>query len=143
MLRNEISTLLNIDVETLRFYEARMLISKPARLENGYRFYSNKNIEEIKFLQHCRSLGISLDEIKTLKDLANNAKDCSSANQIINKNLLLIETKIGELHLLQKQLISLSNRCNTNGSSANCGIVKSLVADSTRFTNTKMKSFKY
>lgn len=143
MLRNEISTLLNIDIETLRYFEARMLISKPARLENGYRFYSNKNIEEIKFLQHCRSLGIALDEIKTLKDLANNAKDCSSANQIINKNLLLIETKIRELHLLQNQLISLSNRCNTNGSSTNCGIVKSLVADSTKFTNTKMKSFKY
>ena len=82
MLRNEVSHLLGIDSETLRFYENRHLMTGPARLSNGYRSYNAKNIEEIKFIQHCRSLGIGLDEIKTLKELAQSSNDCSSANLI-------------------------------------------------------------
>lgn len=133
MLRNEASTLLGIDSETMRYYESRNLITKPSRLSNGYRSYSEKNLEEIKFIQHCRSLGISLEEIKVLKELTTTPSDCSSANTIINKNLTLIEVKIAELKNLQKQLLSLSSRCHTKGLSDNCGIVKSLVKNSLAF----------
>lgn len=133
MLRNEVSTLLGIDYETMRYYESRNLITKPSRLSNGYRSYSEKHLEEIKFIQHCRSLGICLEEIKVLKELTITPSDCSSANNIINKNLTLIEVKIAELKNLQKQLLSLSSTCHTKGSSDNCGIVKSLVKNSLAF----------
>ena len=133
MLRNEISNLLKIDGETIRYYESRNLITRPLRLRNGYRTYSEKNIEEIKFIQHCRSLGISLEEIKILKELTLPSNDCSNANFIIEKNLKLIETKITELSNLQKQLLNLSARCHTKGSTDNCGIVKSLVKESLNF----------
>lgn len=133
MLRKEVAKILDIDSETMRYYESRSLITKPSRLSNGYRNYSPKNIEEIKFIQHCRSLGIGLEEIKVLKDLTQSTADCSSANAIVEKNLKLIELKIAELNNLQEQLLSLSNRCQTLGSSANCGIVKSLVKESMSF----------
>lgn len=133
MLRNEVSALLDIDSETVRYYESRNLITKPKRLDNGYRSYSKKNLEEIKFIQHCRSLGISLEEIKTLKELTVTPSDCSSANSIIDKNLSLIEVKIAELKNLQTQLLSLSKTCSSKGSSESCGIVKSLVKDSLKF----------
>lgn len=130
MLRNEVSKLLEIDSETIRYYETRQLLTRPSRLSNGYRSYNEKNIEEIKFIQHCRSLGIGLEEIKILKELIHSSNDCSSANEIIEKNLKLIELKITELNHLQKQLINLSDRCHIKGPSDNCGIVKSLVKDS-------------
>jgi len=133
MLRNEVAKILDIDSETMRYYETRNLITSPSRLSNGYRTYSEKNIEEIKFIQHCRSLGIGLEEIKILKDLTQSSADCSSANSIVEKNLKLIELKIAELKNLQEQLLSLSDRCHTKGSSANCGIVKSLVKESMSF----------
>lgn len=130
MLRNEISALLDIDSETMRYYESRNLITKPLRLSNGYRTYTDKHLEEIKFIQHCRSLGISLDEIKMLRELTVTPSDCSSANAIIAKNLSLIETKIKELKSLQVQLKGLSKSCQASGSSDKCGIVKSLVKNS-------------
>ena len=133
MLRSEISKILDIDSETMRYYELRNLITKPSRQSNGYRTYTKKHLEEIKFIQHCRSLGISLEEIKILKALTIKPSDCSSANGIINKNLSLIEVKIKELKNLQKQLLSLSNTCQTKGSSDDCGIVKNLVKDSLNF----------
>lgn len=133
MLRSQVSSLLEIDIETIRYYEKLNLITKPQRLSNGYRSYSDKNLEEIKFIQHCRSLGIGLEEIKTLNDLKTSTSDCSSANIIIEKNLILIEQKILELNHLQKQLENLSTRCRVKGTSENCGIVKSLVRESLSF----------
>lgn len=133
MLRNEVSTLLGIDSETMRYYETRNLITKPARLSNGYRSYNEKHLEEIRFIQHCRSLGISLEEIKILKELSVKPSDCSSANEIIERNLSLIEVKILELKNLQKQLINLSGMCKSKGPSNNCGIVKNLIKDSLAF----------
>lgn len=133
MLRNEISALLDINPETVRYYESCSLISKPSRLNNGYRSYNKKHLEEIKFIQHCRSLGISLEEIKILKELTVTPNDCSSANVIIEKNLSLIEVKIADLKNLQLQLMSLSNTCNTKGTSDKCGIVKSLIKNSLNY----------
>lgn len=133
MLRNEVSTLLDIDSETIRYYESRALISSPIRLSNGYRSYNQKNIEEIKFIQHCRSLGIALDEIKTLKELTESSDDCSSANSIIKKNLALVENKIRELTNLHQKLLGLTDRCHTSGPSDNCGIVKGLIKESKQF----------
>lgn len=140
MRRTQVSELVDIDKETLRYYERLNLISRPQRLSNGYRTYNEKNLEEIKFIKHCRSLDIPLVEIKSLMLLRENTNDCSDANQIIKKNMDLIEEKIKDLNLLYKQLKSLSGRCKNKGPSKNCGIVKSLIADSKKRTKTRTKN---
>lgn len=126
MLRSEVAKHLGIDLETIRFYEKQALISKPKRLDNGYRSYSKENLVELKFIQHCRSLGISIDEVRTLKELPSLSEDCSQAKIIIEKNLNLIEKKIENLKNLKAQLKALADSCFTAGSPNNCAIVKSL-----------------
>lgn len=126
MLRNEVAKKLGIDIETIRFYEKENLISKPVRLDNGYRSYSKDNLVELKFIQHCRSLGVSIEEVRTLKDIQNLSADCSQANAIIEKNLDLIEQKIEDLKNLRTQLKTLSESCFKTGAAKDCGIVKSL-----------------
>lgn len=126
MLRNEVAKYLGMNIETLRFYEKEKLISQPARLENGYRSYSKEAVSEIKFIKHCRSLGLSLEEIKILKGIQGNSVDCSLANEIINTNLKLIEEKISNLKSLKSQLKILADLCVETGAAKDCGIVKSL-----------------
>lgn len=126
MLRSEVAKHTGIDIETIRFYEKESLISKPERLENGYRSYSKENLVELKFIQHCRSLGISIEEVRTLKDISARSADCSEANQIVNKNLDLIEQKISDLKNLRNQLKALSESCFAAGAAKDCAIVKSL-----------------
>lgn len=128
MLRGEIAKQVGIDSETVRFYEAERLISKPKRLDNGYRSYSKENLVELKFIQHCRSLGIGLDEIKVLKNIKGQSIDCSQANEIIQKNLELIEQKMKELKNLRTQLKALSESCFSTGAASDCPIVKSLTS---------------
>lgn len=127
MLRKQVSDHLGIDTETLRFYEKINLISSPKRQENGYRNYNENHLQELKFVQHCRSLGIGINEIKILKGLLNSGQDdCHEAKEIIDENLVLIEERIKELKLLKKQLKTLSNSCVAPSSPKDCKIVKSL-----------------
>ena len=127
MLRNEVARQLGIDIETIRFYENKNLISKPQRLENGYRSYTKENIVELKFIQHCRSLGIGIDEVRILRSMSNPSEDCSKANEIIEKNLKLIEQKIKQLKGLRRQLKVLADSCHSPGYTKDCEIVKTLV----------------
>jgi DNA-binding transcriptional MerR regulator len=127
MLRNQVSKQLGVDIETIRFYENKGLVSKPQRLENGYRSYSKENITELKFIQHCRSLGISISEVQSLKALQNQTSNCVQAKEIIEKNLSLIDQKIKDLKNLKKQLKILSDSCFEPGAAKDCEIVKSLI----------------
>lgn len=126
VLRSAAAKTVEIDIETIRFYEKENLISKPERLENGYRSYSKDNLVELKFIQHCRSLGISIDEVRALKDISSRSADCSQANAIVSRNLKLIEQKIADLNNLRDQLKSLSESCFATGAPEECAIVKSL-----------------
>lgn len=126
MLRNEVARELGIDSETIRFYEKEELISKPKRLENGYRSYSKENLVELKFIQHCRSLGVSIDEVRVLKDLQAQSNDCHQAKEIVDKNLCLIDQKINDLKNLKKQLKALSDSCHETSAAKDCEIVKTL-----------------
>ncbi len=126
MLRNEVAKQLGMNIETLRYYENQKLISQPTRLENGYRSYSKETVVEVKFIQHCRSLGLSLEEIKILKGIQGQSVDCSLANEIICANLKLIEEKISNLKSLKSQLKTLAGLCPETGAAKDCGIVKSL-----------------
>lgn len=127
MKRSEVAEKTGLDIETIRYYESQKIISEPARKDNGYREYSAKNVEELRFVQHCRSLGLNIAEIKKLKELSGNPQDCSHADAIIKKHLEQIEIKIKELTHLSSQLKSLANSCSTPGMSTECEIVKSLV----------------
>ena len=126
MLRNQVAKYLGIDSETLRYYENEQMITKPKRLENGYRYYNEENLAEIKFILHCRSLGIGLEEIKILKDIQNDSIDCRQAKDIIEDNIVLIEKKMKELKKLKGQLKQLSESCDRPSSAKDCAIVQSL-----------------
>jgi DNA-binding transcriptional MerR regulator len=126
MLRNQVSKQLSIDIETIRFYENEGLISKPKRLDNGYRSYSKENLVELKFIQHCRSLGVSIEEVRTLKEMQTQSTECTQAKAIVEKNLNLIDQKIEDLINLKKHLKALSDSCSQLSSAKDCAIVQSL-----------------
>lgn len=126
MLRNQVAKHLGIDLETIRYYEKEKMITEPRRLENGYRQYSEDILIELKFIQHCRSLGISLQEIRMLKAFQGQAVDCAEAKSIIEKNIDLIEIKMKELKNLKAQLKSLSEACHAEGSAKDCQLLQAL-----------------
>jgi len=63
----EVAERTGVTQRTLRFYEEKGLLKPPARMEGGFRLYSEEDvrrIERIKRLRHA--LGVSLDEIREM-----------------------------------------------------------------------------
>ena len=58
----ELSERTGISLRSIRYYEEKGLIS-PHRMENGYRLYSESDVERIKFVQLLLDLRLSTDEI--------------------------------------------------------------------------------
>lgn len=58
----------------IRFYETEGLL-KPARMENGYRDYSEQDLEQLLRVKLLRSLRVSVEEIKELQNGKQNLSD--------------------------------------------------------------------
>ncbi|MDD4439573.1 MAG: MerR family transcriptional regulator, partial [Tissierellia bacterium] len=77
MLIKEIENLSGMERANIRFYEREGLIT-PKRLDNGYRDYSEDDLQILLRIKLLRSLHISLDEIKELKYGSKNLMDTLS-----------------------------------------------------------------
>jgi len=62
----ELSKKTSCSVLTIRFYEKEGLIPEPERTEGNYRLYDIGYVERIKFILNCRTLNMSLNEIRQL-----------------------------------------------------------------------------
>ncbi len=78
---NEMETRSGMERANIRFYEREGLIT-PKRLDNGYRDYSEEDLQIILRIKLLRSLHVSLEEIKGLKDKSRDLADILS-QQII------------------------------------------------------------
>ena len=63
MVIKEVEMLTGMTRANIRFYEKEGLIS-PARSDNGYRDYSEAEVEELRKIKLLRVLGLSLEDIR-------------------------------------------------------------------------------
>ena len=123
----ELSKHTSCEVETIRYYEREGLIPTPPRTEGNYRSYSEQDAERLLFIRHCRSLGMSLDDIRTLQHFqAKPELACDEINAMLDRHLQQTEQQIASLQRLQKQLQTLRNTCHTQLDARHCGILQNL-----------------
>lgn len=67
MLRNEVQEKTNLSRKAIEYYEERGLVH-PKKLENGYRDYSDGDVEVLKKISLLRNLGLSISEIALYLD---------------------------------------------------------------------------
>ena len=128
MLIGELAKLAGCEVETIRYYEREQLLSKPERSNAGYRHYQGEHLGELNFILHCRSLGISLAEIRQLASFkADQSLACEEINQLIDRHIGKVQQQVESLRLLEQQLQMLRQRCQQGIDAAHCGILQTLV----------------
>ncbi|WP_418321232.1 Cd(II)/Pb(II)-responsive transcriptional regulator [Piscinibacter sakaiensis] len=114
-------------VETIRFYEREGLLPPPARADNNYRIYMPAHVERLAFVRQCRSLDMTLDEIRALIELRESpAKDCSDINALLDEHIGHVSQRIKELRALEKELRALQARCTSPHPVSECGILDGL-----------------
>lgn len=63
---HEVEALVGVTKKNIRFYEQEGLLH-PNRKENGYRDYSQQDVEELKKIRFLRSLSFPLEEIRQMQ----------------------------------------------------------------------------
>jgi len=123
----DLSKLTQTQVETIRYYEREGLLPEPSRTEGNYRIYGEAHAERLAFIRHCRSLDMTLDEIRQLLRFKDDpASDCGDVNALLDAHIGHVADRIRELRALEKQLKSLRKRCGDAQPAANCGILSEL-----------------
>ncbi|CUO00238.1 MULTISPECIES: MerR family transcriptional regulator [Clostridium] len=106
----EIAKIHNVSVQTLRHYDKIGLLT-PSYInkETGYRYYSSKDFVIIDLIKQCKSMGLSLDEIK---DIIHNYTSLDSILDIMKKQKDIIDKKINELNTIKNNISFLEKRIN-------------------------------
>jgi Cd(II)/Pb(II)-responsive transcriptional regulator len=114
-------------VETIRYYEREDLVPEPIRSKGNYRLYTETDVERVQFILHCRSLDMTLEEIRRLlrfREVPN--ENCTEINALLDEHIGHVSNRIAELKLLQKKLKALRSLCQQTRSVKDCGILRSL-----------------
>ena len=114
-------------VATIRFYGHEGLLPAPARSRGNYRLYSEAHIERLQFIRHCRSLDMTLDEVRSLLRLRDAPEEsCRAANALLDERIEQVSLRIAELQGLQLQLKQLRGQCQSGHVAKDCGILQGL-----------------
>ncbi|MGH8379797.1 Cd(II)/Pb(II)-responsive transcriptional regulator [Pseudomonas sp.] len=112
-------------VETIRYYERENLLPEPARSEGNYRMYTQAHVERLTFIRNCRTLDMTLEEIRSLLRLRDSPDDqCESVNALIDEHIQHVNARIDGLQALQAQLLELRQHCHSK--EVQCSILQHL-----------------
>jgi DNA-binding transcriptional MerR regulator len=122
---SQAAALSGVTPANIRFYEKEKLFSPTWRGDNSYRMYSDGDVHQLRFIRACRSLDMSLDEVRTLMSLNLNSKaDCATARGALDAHLGHVRARLAELKALEKDLKALRGRCD--GLDTTCHIIEAL-----------------
>ncbi len=115
-------------VETVRYYEKSGLLPAPRRTGANYRDYGEVHAERVAFILRCRSLDMSLPEIRVLLAAIERPEaDCGPVNALLDEHISHVASRIAELRRLKAELDAIRAHCSGEYPARACGIVRTLV----------------
>ncbi len=117
-----------VNIETIRYYERVGLLPPPPRTEGGHRAYDGHHVQRLAFIRRSRELGFSLNDIRTLLQLADRSDPaCATVREVTLRHLADVRSKIASLRKLEGALKDMTNAC-TPGKQLSCPIIETLSA---------------
>lgn len=125
--------LAGVNLETIRYYERRNLITEPDRMESGYRLFSQRHVDQIRFIKRAQELGFTLSEIQDLLNLKmDEGTTCSEIRHEAEQKYQNVVAKIEDLQRIKNTLTDLIDSCSGNGPIGDCPILEALEGDNDR-----------
>lgn len=101
----ELAELTGVSAKTIRYYEEIDLLPSPARKPNGYREYSEVDVDRLKLVAGARRLDLTLEDIKEILDLRDRQiAPCGVLLDLLDNKAQEINQRIIELKALAKDL---------------------------------------
>ena len=116
-----------VNVETVRFYQRKRLLTEPARPLGGIRRYGNAEVARVKFVKSAQRLGFSLDEVAQLLRLEDGTH-CTEAAGLAALRLADVRNRLADLARMETALAALVEQCCTRRRNVSCPLIASLHA---------------
>jgi len=125
-----LARMVDINPETIRYYEREGLLEQPLRLASGYRIFPAESVARIRFIKRAQRLGFSLDEIKELLAMRveRTGRECAQVKRLATRKIAEIDGKMQALLAMRGVLEQLEAQCPGSGPLSRCPIVNSLQA---------------
>ena len=114
-----------VNVESIRFYQRKGLISEPDRPPGGIRRYGDAELARVRFIKAAQRLGFSLDEVSELLTLEDGTQ-CGKARKLAEHKLHDVRAKLADLRHIESALDRLVVRCRSAKGSVKCPLISSL-----------------
>ena len=129
----ELAAIVGTDVETIRYYEKVGILPPPSRTAGNYRHYALPHVDRLKFIRRCRSLDMTLDEIRVLLRFRDSPEsNCGEVNQLLDEHIGHVAARIEALTQLEKELHALRRQCRKVQRAKDCGILVEIGRGNTR-----------
>lgn len=114
-----------VNVETIRYYQRRGLLSEPDKPLGGYRRYAPEIVNRVRFIKRAQVLGFTLEEIRVLLRLEE-ACACAETRALAAHKVDLIDRKLADLAAMREALAGLISQCDAGESAKGCPIIQVL-----------------
>ena len=114
-----------VNVETVRFYQRRGLMSEPPRPHGRIRRYTGVDLARVRFIKAAQRLGFSLDEVCELLKLEDGTQ-CLVARGLAESKLVDVRRKLADLRRIETVLGQLVTRCKSARGALKCPLISSL-----------------
>ncbi|KVW91342.1 Hg(II)-responsive transcriptional regulator [Thiobacillus denitrificans] len=114
-----------VNVETIRFYQRRGLLTEPDKPLGGIRHYAEADVARVLFIKAAQRIGFTLDEIAQLLKLDDGAH-CSEARAIAEHKLTDVRQRLSDLQRIEAALAQLVDRCASHRGQVSCPLIDAL-----------------
>jgi len=131
----KLANAVDVNIQTVRYYERLKLLRPSARRPSGYRIYGEHEEQQLRFIKNAQALGFTLQEIAELLKLrVTSTARCGDVERRAQAKLTHVEAKVRDLQALARTLRSLIRDCRAGQPTDRCPILQSL--EKTDQTNT-------
>lgn len=111
LLAGDVAKALGVGAQTLHYYEREGLIPSPPRSAAGYRLFTPEVIERVRFIRKAQALGLPLNEIRDVLQLAEDgASPCGRVQAALAAKLTEVDRRLAELLSFRDDLAALVDR---------------------------------
>jgi DNA-binding transcriptional MerR regulator len=110
----QVAAAAGVNIETLRYYERRGLLSEPERSPGGHRLYNTEAVTTLRVIKAAQRLGFTLEEVAELLDVGRRShatRHCrrgrdadTGLQQRARAKLTEVEERIADLHTIRDTL---------------------------------------
>jgi DNA-binding transcriptional MerR regulator len=107
----ELAKRLDLNTQTIRYYERIGILPEPKRTAAGYRLYGEEDERRLLFIKNARNAGLALGEIKKVLAFCERGEPpCDYVREVVSHKAQEVERKIAELTKFKRELDALHKR---------------------------------